>query len=441
MAADTLHSSSTTSDEDIPPLISSAQCTAEDSAPSASVRTSPVPTRAAPPVPLTSNALFEIYRRLPLTYSKKNSGSYSSGGFTKQLGSVVYDRHESVRATDVMDSRSNNLIALDTAAENEDGEAMFVSQLVGNMGTVQVNIPPPLHAYMDNNVFNTTTPLQDDEKDDDDTKDKKSATISLTDCIEAFTNREQLSVSESYYCSNCKDHVQAHKQCSVYFAPNVLVVHLKRFYFSSVSHRRDKIEALVDYPVRGLDLRNVVMQQGNLPVADHADTCTDSNGDREKQKQQHHHQSEGTQLPPIYDLQAVSNHYGGLGGGHYTAYAKRDGKWYHFDDSRVTEIENEADVVTSAGYVLYYVRRGVSIPDDLPLQHMNDMNMDTPGGGDNDGMLCTSAMQVHAPNSVMSSMMMEEDDDNAGDYDHHFNSVNPQGDGDDDGGTVLLAEL
>lgn len=35
----------------------------------------------------------------------------------------------------------------------------------------------------------------------------------------------------------------------------------------------------------------------------------------------------------IYDLFAVDNHYGGLGGGHYTAYAQNfvDGKWYYFD--------------------------------------------------------------------------------------------------------------
>ena len=36
-----------------------------------------------------------------------------------------------------------------------------------------------------------------------------------------------------------------------------------------------------------------------------------------------------------YDLYAVSNHYGGLGGGHYTAYGKNNGKWYEFNDSSV----------------------------------------------------------------------------------------------------------
>ncbi len=39
---------------------------------------------------------------------------------------------------------------------------------------------------------------------------------------------------------------------------------------------------------------------------------------------------------PVYELYAVSNHYGGLGGGHYTAFAKNDGQWYEFDDSRVS---------------------------------------------------------------------------------------------------------
>jgi len=40
----------------------------------------------------------------------------------------------------------------------------------------------------------------------------------------------------------------------------------------------------------------------------------------------------------IYDLIGVTNHYGGLGGGHYTAYAKNNLKklWYDFDDSSVT---------------------------------------------------------------------------------------------------------
>ena len=62
----------------------------------------------------------------------------------------------------------------------------------------------------------------------------------------------------------------------------------------------------------------------------------------------------------IYDLYAVSNHMGGMGGGHYTAYGlnSRNGKWYEFDDTRTSEV-NAQDVVTAKAYVLFYCRRSV----------------------------------------------------------------------------------
>lgn len=42
----------------------------------------------------------------------------------------------------------------------------------------------------------------------------------------------------------------------------------------------------------------------------------------------------------IYDCYAVSNHFGSIGFGHYTAFAKNPytDKWYEFDDSSVHEI-------------------------------------------------------------------------------------------------------
>lgn len=63
-------------------------------------------------------------------------------------------------------------------------------------------------------------------------------------------------------------------------------------------------------------------------------------------------------VPPVYDLFAVSNHSGGLGGGHYTAYGKNfnSGKWYMFNDSSTHEVQ-PGDVVTPQAYVLFYKRR------------------------------------------------------------------------------------
>ena len=53
---------------------------------------------------------------------------------------------------------------------------------------------------------------------------------------------------------------------------------------------------------------------------------------------------------------------GGLGGGHYTAYAKNafDKEWYEFDDSSCSKIRQahvEKEVVSSAAYNLFYRRR------------------------------------------------------------------------------------
>jgi ubiquitin carboxyl-terminal hydrolase 4/11/15 len=78
--------------------------------------------------------------------------------------------------------------------------------------------------------------------------------------------------------------------------------------FSAHRTFRDKIEALVDCPIEGLDLSGRV----GLP--------------------------EGKDL--IYDLFAVDNHYGGLGGGHYTATAKNffDGKWYDYNGTSTSRI-------------------------------------------------------------------------------------------------------
>ena len=48
-------------------------------------------------------------------------------------------------------------------------------------------------------------------------------------------------------------------------------------------------------------------------------------------------------LSYFFSLIPSQNHYGGMGGGHYTAYAKaKDNKWYRFDDSSVSPMEENA---------------------------------------------------------------------------------------------------
>jgi len=66
----------------------------------------------------------------------------------------------------------------------------------------------------------------------------------------------------------------------------------------------------------------------------------------------------------VYDLFAVSNHYGGLGGGHYTAYCRAgdDGSWHCFDDCHVSPVD-EAAVQSQSAYVLFFRRRHEALRD------------------------------------------------------------------------------
>ena len=58
----------------------------------------------------------------------------------------------------------------------------------------------------------------------------------------------------------------------------------------------------------------------------------------------------------IYDLFAVSQHYGNTGSGHYTAVCKNGNDWYKYDDSTVSKTSPNA-AISSAAYVLFYRRQ------------------------------------------------------------------------------------
>ncbi len=60
----------------------------------------------------------------------------------------------------------------------------------------------------------------------------------------------------------------------------------------------------------------------------------------------------------IYDLFAVSNHFGGISGGHYTAFGFNNllNKWYEFNDSSVRSADKDS-IVSEGAYLLFYRRR------------------------------------------------------------------------------------
>jgi ubiquitin carboxyl-terminal hydrolase 4/11/15 len=129
---------------------------------------------------------------------------------------------------------------------------------------------------------------------------RKTKGLSLDECLDEFGKEEILSEMDTWYCPRCKEHRRASKKFELWKTPDILVMHLKRF--SSTAHRRDKLDVLVDFPIEGLDLSSRVVE-------------------KEDGKEE------------VYDLFAVDDHWGGLGGGHYTAFAKSfiDHKWYEYN--------------------------------------------------------------------------------------------------------------
>lgn len=171
--------------------------------------------------------------------------------------------------------------------------------------------------------------------------------ITILDCIQKFCQKEQLEESEMWYCNKCKKHVKAWKQFHLHRTPPYLIIHLKRFFFAS-PRRRDKISDFIDFPLDGLDLTDL--------VADY---------DKESE--------------PIYDCYAVSNHIGGLGGGHYTAYIlSDDGSWSYYNDSSVTTNFGKSDVVSPEAYVLYYRRKDVPIGQDREYSFFDSSRQASP---------------------------------------------------------------
>ncbi|XP_052187763.1 ubiquitin carboxyl-terminal hydrolase 5 isoform X2 [Diospyros lotus] len=144
------------------------------------------------------------------------------------------------------------------------------------------------------------------------TKKARNEPLSLYTCLEAFLREEPLVPEDMWYCPRCKERRQASKKLDLWRLPEVLVIHLKRFSYSrSMKH---KLETFVNFPIHGFDLTNYVANKKNP-------------------------------RPQLYELYALTNHYGGMGSGHYTAHIKLvdENRWYNFDDSHISAI-NEEDV-------------------------------------------------------------------------------------------------
>lgn len=257
-----------------------------------------------------------VLRQVPLSYEAQSKNQYRTSSHpASQLGSLEKPGYDNENRRPL-------------AKPNDDEEKEEVAPLVGAQGTILLEWPSDLvDEFFDTYEYGTIENAKDDE--DVVNAHKPKTTTTVLDCIDKYCQMEQLEETEMWYCNRCKKHVRAWKQFHIYRAPPILIIHLKRFQYSATTHRRDKLGEFIDFPLEGLDLTDHVM-----------------------------HWQEGEK--PIYDCYGVSNHYGGLGGGHYTAHALHDnGVWCYYDDTRITSEVDPKEAVSNAAYVLYYRRRDV----------------------------------------------------------------------------------
>jgi ubiquitin C-terminal hydrolase len=146
-------------------------------------------------------------------------------------------------------------------------------------------------------------------------------TPTLYDCFDLYTEIEQMDSNNKWYNEKTQEYIEINKRIQFFNLPEILVLDLKRF-----THTVEKNNVLVDYPLDNLNLSSYVIGYDKYSY--------------------------------VYELYGVCNHMGNSIGGHYTTHIKNaNGKWYHFDDMTITEIEDTTDIMSNNAYCLFYRKK------------------------------------------------------------------------------------
>jgi ubiquitin carboxyl-terminal hydrolase 8 len=87
-------------------------------------------------------------------------------------------------------------------------------------------------------------------------KIKKDQKFKIQDLFKAYIKEEKIDCK--WDCGNCKQKSSINKKIDIWKAPNILIIHLKRFKYNSKSGFV-KINNLVEFPVRNFDLSEFVL--------------------------------------------------------------------------------------------------------------------------------------------------------------------------------------
>jgi len=177
--------------------------------------------------------------------------------------------------------------------------AIHVSELISLETNTIINITPEPFSIID-------LPIPKDNK-----------TPTLIDCLDLYIEGEILDGENAWYNEEKKMKESIKKKISFWSFPTILVIDFKRF-----NARNQKNQIYIDFPF-DLDLTKYVIGY-----------------------KRHSYK---------YELFGVCNHSGGVLGGHYTCYVKNsNGKWYHYNDSSVSEVPLTHSIISPKAYVLFY---------------------------------------------------------------------------------------
>jgi ubiquitin carboxyl-terminal hydrolase 2/21 len=143
---------------------------------------------------------------------------------------------------------------------------------------------------------------------------------SLINCFDLYVADELLDGVKS---DKTGQQYAAKKKLMFWSFPNILVIDIKRF---NSNNRKNQV--FVDFPLENLDLSKYVIGYNNETY--------------------------------VYDLYAVCNHSGSSLGGHYTSFVKNaNGKWYHYNDTNVSEVSLTQQIKSPKAYCFFYRKRQI----------------------------------------------------------------------------------
>jgi ubiquitin C-terminal hydrolase len=143
----------------------------------------------------------------------------------------------------------------------------------------------------------------------------------LIDCFDLYVESEVLDGENSVTNDKTGNKEAVKKNIVFWNFPSVLVVDIKRF---TSTNRKNQM--LIDFPLENLDLSKYVIGYNKNDY--------------------------------VYDLFGVSNHSGSVMGGHYTSFIKNaNGRWYHYNDTSVSEVGLQQQIITPKAYCLFYRKR------------------------------------------------------------------------------------